>query len=386
MNASEHKTASTTATAKGDAELGSLELNRQKTFPCTSCGAKLAFKPGSDRLGCPYCGTTNVIPESSDTIEELDFEQFLEDIERHAETVTQSAVKCTNCGAEQTLPPAISIGSCTFCHAPLVSKSYALRLIKPKAVAPFAIDRGQAQETFRKWIGSLWLAPGKLKTYAKSDDGLRGIYIPYWTYDCSSATDYQGRRGDNYYDEEVVWVKDSNGQDVQQRRQVQKINWTPAAGHVQLRHDDVVVLASRSFPPELKAPLSGWRLTELKPYQAEYVAGFQVEGYALGLKDGFVAAQPAINAEIASAIRRDIGGDHQQILTTRVAHSDVTFKHVLLPLWVSSYVYKGRTFRFMINGQTGQVTGEWPKSPWKILGLVALALVVIGILFSLGGK
>jgi ribosomal protein L37AE/L43A len=368
------------------ASITSTELNRQKTFPCNACGAKLAFKPGSETLTCPYCGSTNAIAESTGTVEELDFDEYLTALEAQSETVTQQAVKCSNCGAEQTLPPAISIGECTFCHSPLASTSYAQRLIKPKAVAPFAVDKNRAQEIFRSWIGSLWLAPGKLKKYAQSDAGLRGIYIPYWTYDCLTDTDYAGMRGDYYYETETVWVKNANGEDVQQQRQVQKIRWTPAQGHVDCTHDDVLVLASQSFPRELNAPLSGWQLGGLKPYQAEYLAGFQVEGYRLGLKDGFASAKPVIDTTITQAIRRDIGGDQQRIEQTRVQYHDVTFKHVLLPLWMNSYTFKGKTYRFMINGQTGEVKGEWPKSGWKILFIVMAVLIVLGIVLSLGGK
>jgi ribosomal protein L37AE/L43A len=367
-------------------DVSAVALNRTKTFPCRSCGAKLAFKPGSDKLQCPYCGSMNEFEASDDQIEELSFDAFLNAVEKQSETITTETVKCSGCGAEQTMLPALSIGNCTFCHATLVSKAHAQRMIKPRAIAPFNVDKSRAQETFIKWIGSLWLAPGKLKKYAQSDSGLRGIYIPYWTYDCKTATDYVGQRGENYYEEQTVMTKDAQGNNVQQRRQVQKIHWTTVSGSVDLVHDDVLVLASKSFPPELKAPLSGWDLKSLRPYQAEFIAGFQVEGYRLGLKDGFAAAQPIISAQIATAIRHDIGGDHQRVQSTDVSTSDVTFKHVLLPLWVSSYVYKGRTYRFMINGQTGAVTGEWPKSAWKILGIVTVVLFVLAMLMWAGGK
>jgi hypothetical protein len=85
--------------------------------------------------------------------------------------------------------------------------------------------------------------------------------------------------------------------------------------------------------------------------------------------------------EIEQSIRRDIGGDEQRILTTHSKYDQVTFKHVLLPVWISSYRYKNKVFRFLVNGQSGKVKGERPYSIMKILGLIlAVAAVVIGII------
>ena len=63
---------------------------------------------------------------------------------------------------------------------------------------PFQVDRGRAQEEFRKWVQGLWLAPGELKRYAQSDAAMTGTYLPFWTYDCRTASDYQGERGEDY--------------------------------------------------------------------------------------------------------------------------------------------------------------------------------------------
>ena len=49
-----------------------------KTFPCTGCGAKLSFSPGTKELACEYCGTANPIPEGGANVEELDFDTYLE--------------------------------------------------------------------------------------------------------------------------------------------------------------------------------------------------------------------------------------------------------------------------------------------------------------------
>ena len=58
---------------------------------------------------------------------------------------------------------------------------------------------------------------------------------------------------------------------------------------------------------------------------------------------------------------------------------DVTFKHILLPVWLVAYRFRGRTYRFVVNARTGRVQGERPWSAWKI----ALA-VILGAAFAGG--
>ena len=83
------------------------------------------------------------------------------------------------------------------------------------------------------------------------------------------------------------------------------------------------------------------------------------------------------NWSIQADIRRDIGGDHQRIHTARSQFDDITFKHILLPVWISAYKYGGKSYRFLINGETGEVQGERPWSIAKIILLGVAALIVL---------
>ncbi len=173
-------------------------VSKVRAFPCTSCGAKLSFEPGSKTLKCPYCGTSNEIPESDEGVEELNLDAWLAKLEAEHETHEQEHLKCSNCGGEQTLPANLFATACTFCGSPITSKSYAQRLIKPRSLVPFKITRQQAQNKWRDWIKGLWLAPSVLKKYAQGDAGIKGIYVPYWTYDANTWTAYRGQRGEDY--------------------------------------------------------------------------------------------------------------------------------------------------------------------------------------------
>jgi len=167
---------------------------------------------------------------------------------------------------------------------------------------------------------------------------------------------------------------------------VRETRWTSVSGHIDKFHNDVLVMASRSLPAEIVGATERWDLMKLVPYKPEYVSGFQAEAYQVGLRDGFPIARQVIDEQIASAIRSDIGGDHQRILHVDASYSDIKFKHVLLPVWVSAYRYRDKAFRFIINGQTGEVSGESPKSWWKIAFLTLAILIGLFILLVLAGK
>jgi len=317
-------------------------------------------------------------------VEELDFDTFLKALEGKLETVEQEQVKCEKCGAEQTLQAGLFASRCTFCGTGIVSKSYANRRIKPKSIVPFQVDRGRAQDSFRNWVRKQWLAPGDLKRYAQSDAGLSGVYLPFWTYDCRTSSDYRGERGDDYYTTETYTTRNSAGETVTQTRQVRHIRWKSVTGHVEHFHDDVLVMAATSLPAHIVDSTERWDLRALVPYKPEFVSGFQAQAYQVGLADGFPIAKATIDAHIRRLAERDIGGDHQRIHGVATRYSDVKFKHVLLPVWISAFRYRDKAYRFVINGQTGEVSGESPKSWWKIAFLVLAILLGLFVLLVLG--
>jgi len=115
----------------------------------------------------------------------------------------------------------------------------------------------------------------------------------------------------------------------------------------------------------------------------QYLAGFRSEAYQVELEDGFAEAQRAIRQQIEVDVRADIGGDQQRISSLDTRYGAITFKHILLPIWLAAYRYKGKPYQFVVNGQTGEVHGERPYSAIKIALAVALALgIAVGAYFA----
>lgn len=342
---------------------------------CKDCGAILKFNPGQQSMNCEYCGCHNELGEVAKPVqaEELDFEAFLANAAQAAPTMAVTVVKCGSCGASTTLKPNVTADSCAFCGTALVVKSgTSTNIIAPKYLLPFAIDMKKGVENFKKWLHGLWFAPNDLKKAAQNDK-LKGVYLPYWTYDTNTWTSYSGMRGDHYYVTETYTV---NGKT--QTRQVQKTRWTPASGRVHDIFDDVLVLASNSLPDKYANELEPWDLANLAAFNEQFLSGFIAEQYQIDVKGGFEKAKRRMDPTIRSTINRDIGGDVQQITSMQVQYNDVTFKHILLPIWISAFKYNSKVYRFMVNGRTGEVQGERPYSFWKIFFTVVGALAVIG--------
>ena len=233
--------------------------------PCEQCGALLSFRPGTGELVCEYCGHANRIVDRPVEIVEHDLRPALERGLADAPMVDTRTVKCDSCGAEFTLKPDVHAGECPFCAQRVVADPGTHRLIRPAALLPFGIEAREARERVAAWLKGLWFAPTKLKAYARTEGRLAGMYLPYWTYDSFTHTDYTGQQG-TIYTEPVRVQAVVNGRRVAQTKMVQKVRWRPARGRVERHFDDVLVLASSALPTWMTDRLEPWDLHDLRPY------------------------------------------------------------------------------------------------------------------------
>jgi DNA-directed RNA polymerase subunit RPC12/RpoP len=359
-----------------------------KLFPCANCGAKVEFDPRTRSLKCPYCGHETIIagPGRDEEVQERDFEEYVRKLEAGAGGVIagrSSQVRCTGCGAMVLLEDRVVTEKCPFCGTHLENKpESAGAMLPPESVVPFHLDLRAAREAFVKWLTGLWFAPTELKVLANLGQ-LTAVYIPYWTYDAMTYTRYRGMRGDDYQDTETYTERDAQGNMVTRTRTVTRTRWTSVSGEVQHFFDDVLVCGSKSVPTHLVRGLEPWRLGELEPFKAEFLAGLKTERYAIGLQEGLGIAKRLMEPTIIELIREDIGGDHQQIESKKTRYLAVTFKHCLLPVWVAHYRYREKLFHILVNGRTGKVSGERPYSFWKIAALVALIVLAVALVITL---
>lgn len=343
-----------------------------KGFLCTNCGAGLKYKPGTKTMACDYCSSTNEIHEEETIIEELDFNAYIENFET-LNLQTEKIISCKSCGASSSVDENLKSLHCSYCTNPLVEDDISeQRLIKPGYLLPFNIDEKKTIVILEKWKNSLWLTPSDFKKFAPTPIDLRGIYVPYWTFDAKSVSAYTGASGDDYT------VTEGSGDD---EREVTKTSWTNTFGTVRVDFDDIITPASGNISPEGLAELEPWDFRELVKVNDQYLSGFITEKYTIPLQQGFTDAKTRMENRISKAIREEIGGDRQRIYTCDTQYDDIQFKHIMVPVYVSSYRYKEKIYHFYINGRNGKIYGESPTSlVFQIVCVIVAILIIIAII------
>lgn len=349
-------------------EAENVALNSE-TYQCSGCGAALKYKPGTPFLTCDYCSTqTPIDVKLAGEVVELDFNHYA----RQFEDINSEATKvigCRKCGAESTFDESLKSMKCPYCTSPLIeSDIHEERLIKPSYLLPFHISDDQITDHLSLWLKKLWFAPNKLKKRALHTNKIQGVYIPYWTYDAQTDTKYTGQRG-THYTTTVGTGKD--------RRTVTRTRWSYTSGYVSLFFDDVLVPASKLILENRLRKIENWDTKNLVEANNRFLSGFITEKYIINLLNGFNNAKIKMEAGIDTAIRQDIGGDEQRITSRNIQYSKITFKLILLPVYMSSYQYRNKIYHFFINGRTGRVTGDRPYSAFKITTAVILALIAL---------
>lgn len=356
-------------------------------FPCSKCGGKLEFNPKAGRLKCIYCANEEDISQDKDDVQEISYDDFLSTKKVKTVLLSETAleVACPSCRARVTFEPPDVAGKCPFCGTSIVSKGEkAHPVVEPGGVIPCKVTQKNAQTNVRKWLGNNWFLPTSLKELAQQE-GMQGVYLPFWTYDTQTESEYTGSRGEYYYTTESYAVTNSEGETEWETRQVQHTRWYPVAGHVSRFFDDILIPATKQLDDKQLKKLSGWNLQQLLPYSPSYLAGFKAQRYQVPLEMGLVKAKEEIRSQLNTTVSNDIGGDTQTVSSINTQHLNVTFKHIMLPVWISAYRYKNKQYRVMVNAQTGQVSGDRPYSKVKIaIAVIAGLSILIGgfLLFS----
>jgi DNA-directed RNA polymerase subunit RPC12/RpoP len=351
------------------------EINKENInrFLCPNCGANMIFDAGLGKLACPYCAHAQEVAAEG-AVDERSYYEFLERGQQNLQPMARDAmqVRCNGCGAIVNFTPPETATWCDFCGGKIVAQPKAADpLIAPEGVLPFKVAQGQAVQNFNQWLGSLWFAPSALKIMASADK-LSSIYIPYWTYDASTSSFYSGERGDWYYETEYY---EENGQ--QKSRQVRHTRWSGRNGQVARHFDDVCVPATKSLPEKYIQRLEPWDLQELKSYEPAFLSGHKAQTYQVALDEGFEKFKQIAEGVIYGDVRHDIGGDEQRVHQVQTEYGDITFKHLLLPIYAGAYRFNGRVFQIVVNGRTGEVQGERPYSWLKIGCLVFFILAIV---------
>ena len=347
-------------------------------FRCPGCGADMRFDPDAGAMACDYCGERVAFEESesSKQVVEYDLEHGLAASSERGFGAQVRRSSCQECGASVCFGEQVTATLCDFCGSNQVLQVEELRnVIRPESLVPFQIDKDKAGQAFKEWISGLWFRPNDLKHRAEVAE-IGGVYVPYWTFDSSVASNWTAQAGYYYYVDET-YTTTENGETVTKTRSVRKTRWEHAWGSRNDAFDDVLVCASGGLPIELARKLETFNTAALVPYSTDYLAGFKAEEYVVELNEGWHDAVDQMSVVQRSRCGGDVPGDTHRFLNVRNSFSDQTFKHVLLPIWIASYRYGEDVHRFLVNGQTGEVTGT---APWSWIKITLFSIMMLGII------
>jgi len=337
---------------------------------CPDCAGVMEFDPKTGGLLCPFCGHTEKIKQNQkqdEKAKELDF--YSASQKQNCDWgVSKKTVVCQGCGAE-SIYDALEIASvCPFCGSNQVMEANDKDTMAPGGVVPFQVSDKEASELFRSWIKKKWFCPKLAKESARAE-AFKGVYFPYWTFDTQTSSEYTARYGKDR-------TVHRNG-----KAEVET-DWYNTSGTYQEFIDDELVLASTTHDQSMLRGLEPFRSEDNKGYKPEYLAGFAAERYSVGLESAWEMAKKTIKRKlennVSRKIRQEKHADRVQNVRLSTTYKNITFKYLLLPVWISNFKYQDKVYQFMVNGQTGKISGKTPISIYRVLLAVLIGILIVG--------
>ena len=337
-----------------------------QAYACPSCGGSLSFDIRLVQMSCPFCGYTQPIdgqPASADSGQPIDF--VLPTTRAHRWAESQQRVSCQKCGALTLLPPGLRADHCPYCGSNrLVASAEQVELLDPQIILLLMkLDEAQAVAQAKIWLSDGAFAPDDLVTQA-GRLSLRPAYYPFWCFDGTL---------------EIPWRCEVN--EGTNRNPL----WVSRSGTEFQFFDNVLIPGLRSLPPVQAARIEPFDLHAALEFKPEYLAGWPALNYDLPLSDASLKARQNVVQQVSRGLYHKIepGKQKRGIQTGAGQWSGITYKHMLLPLWVGGYTYQGKPFRLWVNGQTGKTDGDKPRDRLKLVFYAILALIAIAFLLFL---
>jgi DNA-directed RNA polymerase subunit RPC12/RpoP len=344
-------------------------------YSCTSCGSKVEFDVRSQDLKCPNCGTVYPIEKELAHTKHLisDYVSDENAMTKHEATV----IVCSSCGASIELDTHVTSGACPYCASPVVLSEKAVTSIEPDGICPFKIDQHDAVSLFRKWIKGKWLAPNALKNMYQSGK-IMGVYLPYWIFDADADCKYQAEGGK---DRRVEYTE--NGE----KKTRTETDWYSVKGTIFHSFKDKIVRATKSISDRLLRILGGFNVKSALSFHANFFTGFSSEIFNIPIHDAYKEAQDHFQNVLRGMVESKVRLTYDRVRNVRlwVTWSKEYYRFMFLPVYTMAYYFNGKTYQVLINGDSGQIVGDYPKSFWKIFFVVLAILIVLGLLYYFFG-
>lgn len=333
-----------------------------QAFRCAKCGGSLVFSVQAQNLVCTNCQSVTEIRkvQMADQAEQ-DMDPALMGERAHRWARSLQRVTCGQCGSVILRSEGRHSDRCPYCASNrLVVSEDSAELITPHVIIPMAVEQKSANQKARAWLKAGWLTPdGVIKAAEKVR--LSPAYYPFWTFDGTL---------------QVTWRCEVNEGTSRNPR------WMARSGEELEFFDDILMPAVKAMPLKELSAIEPFRLKEALAFSPDFMAGWPALMYDIAMADASLRAREKVVKEIQRSLysRIEPGREKRDINNGAGRWSGMTYKLALLPLWVGVYAYKGKTYRLLVNGQTGKAGGEKPVDTVNLILLLALSALLVAII------
>lgn len=346
-------------------------------YKCPACTGPLRFAGSSGKMQCDYCGSSFSVQEiealyaeenaQAEAAFEPDENAEITADETHADWTYQSGTdwgeeaeglcsyNCPSCGAQLLCEEHEGASRCPYCGNPTIVPGQFAGALKPDLIVPFRLEKEEAKAALKKHLSGKKLLP-RLFTEEHHIDEIKGVYVPVWLYDADVSADMR------YNAQTVRHWSDRDYNYTETRYYLLHRGGT-------VSFDNVPVDGSEKMPDELMESLEPFDVTQAVPYQGAYLTGYMADRYDSDAEACSQRANERIRNSVAAQFRATTGG----FLTVTEAPSRIGVRngrarYTLLPVWLLTTSWNGKTYQFAMNGQTGKFVGDLPmdkKAYWK---------------------
>jgi len=332
-------------------------------YKCPDCGADMIFDSATGGLHCSSCGHEEKIEG---------YQKEYESYEPHFHNATfededTRQYQCRNCGAVLFTEKRTSAAICSFCGSPMILGDRLTGNYAPTKVIPFSISKEEAEKAFHKWCKKLRFSPKEFAEGSRIKE-ITGMYVPFWLYDL---------RGQGEAHLHCTRTHIFNRGD----EEVTETSHFDVYRQVDLTLKDVPADASEKMADNLMDSLEPFDYSAMKEFQTPYLAGFLSEKYSFTDKEMLPRVTKRANEYMDEFIRSTVQGYDSVTFENRDYHiGQLSSEYALFPVWMVYYDYNDAEYTFAMNGQTGKLAGDPPRSVPKIatsIGLLTLFIFLV---------
>lgn len=349
-------------------------------YKCPCCGGALNFDSAIQKVKCPYCDTEFEM----DTLVQYD-EQLCGDSNTdcmnwsNATTGSQwldsdadglRVYVCKSCGGEIVGDENMAATLCPYCNNPVVLMGQLKGDLKPDYVIPFKLDKNAAKESLVRHLKGKMLLPKSFKKENHIDE-IKGIYVPFWLFDADADARirYRATKVVTWSDKDYNYTKTS-------------FYAVTRAGSVGFKN--IPVDGSSKMPDDIMESIEPFNFADAVDFQTAYLAGYLADKYDVTAEQSIERANQRIKKSTEDTFASTVNG-YSTVTpeNTNISLSNNRSKYALYPVWLLNTTYKGKTYTFAMNGQTGKFVGDLPTDKgeyWKWWAIIAAAGSVVAYL------